>query len=95
MVLNKTGSGYSYNTRMVFQSRQATCKLFRKTDSVLVDGVRWYTVKCNDEVSTWIRSLPGEYTQWYEWPIRQDWLIKLNKFEITEKVYMQLCLKWT
>lgn len=68
--------------------------LYRKVDSVLVDGVRWYTIKCKEEIASWIRSLPGEHTQWYE-HLDQQWYIHKNKFDITEKIYMQIGLKWT
>jgi hypothetical protein len=92
MAFNRTGS---YNTAI---GRPATSrpyvKPFRKIDSVLVDGERWYTVKCNNEVSTWIRSLPHQGTYWYE-HITQDWMLDLNKFDINEKVYVQMCLKWS
>lgn len=67
---------------------------YRKVDSVLVDGNRWYTVKCNKEVATWIRTLPGEHTQWYE-HLDSTWYIHKNKFDITEQVYMQIGLKWS
>mgnify|MGYP000718105426 FL=1 len=66
---------------------------YRKIDSVLVDGNRWYTIKCNKEVAAWIRTLPGEHTQWYE-HLDSSWYINTNKFDITEQVYMQIGLKW-
>lgn len=68
---------------------------YRKTDSALVDGERWYTVKCNNEVAEWIRAQPNYVCQWYERGDYQQWYILKNKFDINEKIYIQIGLKWS
>ena len=67
---------------------------YRKLDSVLVDGERWYTIKCNKEVAEWVRHQPGRDRQWYE-HIDNQWYIHKNKFDISEKIYIQICLRWS
>ena len=66
---------------------------YRKLDSVLVDGERWYTIKCNNEVAEWVRHQSGQGRHWYE-HIDQNWYVHKNKFDITEKIYIQICLRW-
>ena len=57
-----------------------------------VDGELWYTVKCNKEVGEWVRSLPKE-GNWYE-HIDSQWYLYQSMFDMHERVYLQLGLKF-
>lgn len=67
---------------------------YRKLDSVLVDGERWYTIKCDKEVAEWVRHQSGQGHHWYE-HIDHQWYVHKNKFDISEKIYIQICLRWS
>ena len=54
-----------------------------------VDGAIWYTVSCNKEVSTWLRSQPKELQ--YE-ALASGWV--LTQFDIHEKLYTAMALRW-
>lgn len=57
-----------------------------------VDGATWYAVGCSPEASTWIRG--QDKTLFYE-HIDQSWQLQLNRFDIHEKLYSMLALKWS
>ena len=57
-----------------------------------VDGELWYTVKCNKEAGAWVRSLPKE-GNWFE-HIDSQWYIYQHMFDVHERVYLQLGLKF-
>lgn len=57
-----------------------------------VDGELWYTVKCNKEAGSWIRSLPKE-GNWFE-HIDNQWYVYQHMFDLHERVYIQLGLKF-
>lgn len=54
-----------------------------------VDGAIWYTVSCNEEVGTWLRSQPKELQ--YE-ALASGWV--LAQFDIHEKLYTAMALRW-
>ena len=55
-----------------------------------VDGAIWYTVSCNKEVSTWLRSQPKE--------LHLETLAHkpavMAQFDIHEKLYTAMALRW-
>jgi len=55
-----------------------------------VDGDIWYTVSCNKEISEWLRTQPKELQ--YE-ALAHGWV--LSQFDIHEKLYTLLALKWS
>lgn len=55
-----------------------------------VDGDTWYTVSCTKEISEWLRTQPKEL--WYE-AVAHGWV--LSQFDIHEKLYTLLALKWS
>lgn len=57
-----------------------------------VDGLTWYTVSCTGEVAKWIRSQDREI--WHE-HIDGKWNVIHNTFDIHEKLYTLLALKWS
>lgn len=60
-----------------------------------VDGRLWYSVSCRRETSTWLRETfkDQENQQWFQ-NIDQRWYINHNVFDINEKIYTMLALKW-
>lgn len=64
---------------------------FTKHCEAIVDGVTWYTVGCSKDASTWIRTQPKEL--WYE-HFDKDWYFSLNRFDMHEKLYIMLGLRW-
>lgn len=62
----------------------------------LVDGEQWYTVSCLRETSVWIRTEHGEQENkmWFH-NIDDRWRINFNVFDVHEKFYTMLLLKWS
>lgn len=65
---------------------------FKIQDQSVVDGEIWYTVYCSDEASRWIRSQSREL--WCE-HIHMKWDVIHNTFDIHEKLYTMLALRWS
>jgi hypothetical protein len=65
---------------------------FEITDQAPVDGDTWYTVACVSCVSDWMREQPKEW--WHE-HIDLRWIHYSNKFDIHEKLYTILALRWS
>ena len=61
-------------------------------DESVVDGKIWYTVGCFDDTSQWLRSQDREL--WHE-HVEQLWGVYHNTFDIHEKLYTMLALKWS
>ena len=57
-----------------------------------VDGDTWYTVKCTKEVSAWLREQSKELQYSH---IDARWFTHTNQFDIHEKLYTLLALKWS
>jgi hypothetical protein len=55
-----------------------------------VDGATWYTVSCTKDISEWLRTQPKELR--YE-ALAHGWV--LSQFDIHEKLYTMLALKWS
>ena len=55
-----------------------------------VDGATWYTVSCNKEISEWLRDQPKE---WQYEALAHGWV--LSQFDIHEKLYTLLALRWS
>ena len=109
-MLEKINSGVKKGEMFVISSgRQAGKSLYRDTWNAIfnqhmsdtkfkihstakVDGDQWYTVGCSKEVSAWMRTQPE--SMWYE-HIDDQWHTHLNRFDIHEKIYTQLALKWS
>jgi hypothetical protein len=61
-------------------------------DQSIVDGETWYTVSCSHAASRWMRSQDREF--WHE-HIQNKWDVIHNTFDIHEKLYTMLALKWS
>lgn len=61
----------------------------------LVDGEPWYTVSCLRETSIWIRNEHSsqENKLWFQ-NIDEKWHINFNVFDVHEKFYAMLLLRW-
>ena len=65
---------------------------FKIHDESVVDGEIWYTVGCFDDTSQWLRSQDREL--WHE-HVEQLWAGYHNIFDVHEKLYTMLALKWS
>jgi hypothetical protein len=64
----------------------------RILDQALVDGKTWYTVQCKPSiVSGWVKE--QDATLWHN-HIDQRWTMHFNVFDMHEKLYTMLILKW-
>jgi hypothetical protein len=69
------------------ESQQPKYKIISSAE---VDGESWRTVRCNKEISKWIKTQEGS---WQE-HIDQCWNVYANTFDISEELYMMLVLKF-
>lgn len=65
---------------------------FSKIDQSTVDGDLWYTVKCSEEISQWIKTQPKG--MWHN-HIDKNWQKYKDIFDIHEKIYTILQLKYS
>ena len=77
----------------LYQMMMAELTPYKKITSAEVDGKPWYTIKCNDAVSAFIRTQTGEDTRWYE-HIDANWYVHKNMFDVSEELYIQVGLKF-
>jgi hypothetical protein len=66
---------------------------FTVQTTAIVDGDQWYTVSCSKDVLLWIKNSWPESKLWHE-HINQNWTIYLNQFDIHEKLYTMLAIRW-
>ena len=81
----QTGKSY-YNSMLIEQTQS-----YRDITHATVDDHEWYTVKCNKETATWVRQQNKE--MWYE-HIDSNWTVYKNMFDIHERIYTMLQLKF-
>ena len=65
---------------------------FKIHDQAQVDGETWYTVGVNKEVCEWLHTQPAEL--FYEHP-GEIWRFSLYEYDIHEKLYTLMALRWT
>lgn len=67
----------------------------RILDSATVDGEIWYTVQCKPStVSGWVQEQDPNLWRRTDSSIDQRWYVHFNVFDIHEKLYTMLMLKW-
>ena len=66
---------------------------YEELSDAIVDGAKWYTVKCSKEVAQWVRQEHNDNNQWYE-HIDSNWNIYFNIFDMHEEFFMMLKLRW-
>jgi hypothetical protein len=100
----ETDGGFKHGELMLFTAGRQTGKSMyysynaqkiRNTKFVInakaeVDGATWYTVSCTKEISEWLRSQPKE---WHYEALAHGWV--LPQFDIHEKLYTLLALRWS
>lgn len=65
---------------------------FKIIDQTLVDDEQWYTVQVHPDIRLWVRQQPEN--MWQE-HIDQRWYKVANTFDIHEKVYTMLAMRWS
>jgi hypothetical protein len=65
---------------------------YRYISEATVDGEKWYTVTGQKPVCTWIRTQDSKF--WHE-HIDSTWHISYNTFDIHEKIYTMLGMKFS
>ena len=65
---------------------------FTILDQAPVDGATWYTVSCVNEVSTWLREQSKELQHSH---VDNNRYFFVTKFDIHEKLYTMMALKWS
>ena len=66
---------------------------FKIESTTIVDNSTWYTISCSKEVAKWIRETYSESNddKWYE---HKSTRFPRSLFDIHEKIYTILSLKW-
>lgn len=65
---------------------------FTILDQAPVDGATWYTVSCANEVSIWLREQSKELQHSH---VDNNRYFFVTKFDIHEKLYTMMALKWS
>jgi hypothetical protein len=71
----------------VFDMEYGPKRDFRIHDQGPVDGRTWYTVSCSHEASQWLRTQSREMCH--------EHIQNHNRFDIDEKLYTMLVLRWS
>jgi len=68
---------------------------FKVRTKAIVNNESWYTISCKKEVSIWLRTsfCEQEDKQWFQ-NIDEKWHINYNVFDVHEKIYILLALRW-
>lgn len=71
-------------------------KQYAVKDTTTVDNSTWYTITCTLEVAKWIRETYSDSNddKWYEHKNINTWGYRQSVFDIHEKIYTMLSLKW-
>jgi len=65
---------------------------FKIVDQALVDGNPWFTVQVHPDIRSWIYSQPEAMWQQH---IDSNWYTVANTFDVHEKLYMIIALRWS
>jgi len=65
---------------------------FKIIDQAKVDDDQWYTVQVHPDMRSWVLSQPE--TLWHE-HLDQRWYTVANTFDIHEKMYTMLVVRWS
>ena len=65
---------------------------FASVANAMVDGEPWHTVQCTVAVSSWVRTMNKK--EWYE-HIDQHGYINKNIFDMSERLYLMLAMKFS
>lgn len=78
----------------VMPSYKADVGRFKIINRALVDGEQWYTVQVHPDVKPWIYEQPNRDKLWYN-HIDNRWYTVANTFDMHEKIYTMLALRWS
>ena len=81
---------YYHNWKAIFED--AVMPAFHRVTGAIVDGEQWYTVQCRKDVSKWVRTLDEKHWQEH---IDQRGYMDFNIFDMHEKLYTMLAVKWS
>lgn len=90
IIMNGRQIGKSYMAQM-WTEAFAYEDFYQKIDQSIVDNEKWLTVRCSASISKWLKSQPKNL--WYE-HIDNNWQVYKNTFDIHEKIYTMLQLKY-
>lgn len=81
---------------MVLPKKSAPNENFGILTKAIVDGDQWYTVRCTKEASVWFRSTYPQHEDklWFE-NIDQQWQLNNNVYDMHEKMYILLAMRWS
>ena len=75
-----------YNSMIINQMHS-----YQDITHATVDDHEWHTVKCNNKTAVWVRQQNKD--MWYE-HIDSNWTVYKNMFDIHERIYTMLQLKY-
>ena len=84
-------TGKSHMNRILQEWRGYMAAPYKQLSHATVDGEKWYTVSGQKLVCEWIRTQDEKY--WHE-HIDQDWYVSFSTFDIHEKIYAMLGMKF-
>ena len=76
----------------VMPSYRKDVTTFKIIDRALVDDEQWYTVQVHPDMRSWVREQTE--TLWHE-HIDQKWYKVANTFDIHEKLYTMMAVRWS
>lgn len=84
-----------YDSKSDWVSRSMGEPNFKILHKCTVDGEQWYTVSCLRGTSKWLRETYREQEDrlWFQ-NIDSQWHINFNVFDVHEKIYTMLALRW-
>lgn len=93
MIIFSSGrqTGKSHMNRIIQEYQNLMATPYRYITEANVDGEKWYTVSGQKPVCAWIRTQDQQY--WHE-HINKDWYVSYNTFDIHEKIYTMLGMKF-
>ena len=66
---------------------------FKVVDTAPVDGVRWYTIACSNQIAKWVRA--QDNSQWYEHGMtRSNFHNPRANFDVHVELFTMLKLTW-
>ena len=91
IIMNGRNIGKSYMAQM-WNTTFAYQEYYSTLTKANVDGDLWLTVRCSQSISTWIKTQSRD--MWYE-HIDKEWYVHKNVFDMHEKLYTILQLKYS
>lgn len=84
-------TGKSYMNKIIEEYQNLMAVPYKQLSQATVDGEKWYTVSGQKHVCEWIRTQDEKC--WHE-HIDQDWYVSFSTFDIHEKIYTMLGMKF-